>query len=199
VARLRNYVVVFGTKPVDPSLDAYVAEGYVRIDHWPPTKKDYDKAVGWSPPNEARFILWPVIKSREELRAFADAYRKCMDEVFIEGKWCIVVDEGLWMASNKGLGLGDTMGELAYGSASNKVNLYVLCQRLSNVGPIVWTSAEEALVFKSGRTADMRELASLGTYEPKDVQAAVRRLHGHQFLDVPCRGMAEWSISEVEL
>lgn len=195
VARLRSFVVVFGTKAVDPSLTAYVDEGYTRIDHWPPTRHDMRQ---WSA-EEARFILWPKIKNRADLRRHKPLYAKAMDDIFIDGDWTIVVDEGLWLASTSGLNLGQALGDVAYGAASNGVKLFLLVQRPSNVPPVAWTSVSQALLFHSGRTDDMRELASLGTYEPKTVIPAIRGLKGHQFLDLPCRGGAEWSISEVEV
>ena len=40
VARIRQYTVILGTKPRDDSLDAYEEEGYLRIDHWPPSRDD---------------------------------------------------------------------------------------------------------------------------------------------------------------
>ena len=198
VARNRTFVVVFGTKPVDKSLDAYVAEGYHRIDHWPPTRADYRKGAQYWEPGKVRFILWPKIKTREELRKFRGIYAKAMDDIFIDGKWCIVVDEGLWLASPSGLGLGAPLGDIAYGSASNGVSLYVLVQRIANVPPVVWTSATWAEIFHTGRTTDVRELASLGVYPPKTTGEAVRQLRGHQFLDLPCRGGAEWAITQVD-
>ena len=195
VARLRSFVVVFGTKVVDPSLDEYVTEGYVRIAHWPPVKRDYKD----QPEGQARFILWPRMKEREDLRRFKPLFAKCLDEIFIEGHWCVVVDEGLWLASPKGLGLGDELGQTAYGTASNKVSLYILVQRESNVGPITWTSVSDAMVFHMGRVSDVRDIASLGTYPPQDCVKVIQHLRGHAFLELPCRGGAEWSISEVEL
>ena len=36
LAALRSFVVVFGTKAHDSSLDAYLADGYRRIESWPP-------------------------------------------------------------------------------------------------------------------------------------------------------------------
>ena len=195
VVRNRQFVVVFGTKPVDPALDAYVDEGYTRIDHWPPTRHDLKE---WSD-EEARFILWPKIVTYEDLHRHRNVYRKCMADIFIEGRWAIVVDEGLWFSSKDGLDLGKELGAMAYGSASNKVSLHLLVQRPSNVPPVAWTSCSQALIFHSGRVEDVRQLASLGTYTPQDAAEAIRELHGHQFLDLPCRGQAEWSISEVEL
>jgi len=199
MARNRSHVVVLGTKPVDPSLDAYVAEGYVRIDHWPPTNEDYRKGAKVWAEGDARFILWPKMKKREDLRRFRPVFAKCIEEVFIEGRWCIVCDEGLWLASRDGLNLGRHLSDLAFGSASNKVSLYLCIQRPANVPPVTWTSVSEAEIFHMGRTDDVRELASLGTYPPKAAVVAVQNLRGHGFLSLPTRGGAEWAISQVDL
>lgn len=198
-ARVRRFVVVFGTKPVDPSLDAYVEEdGYVRIDHWPPTPADYRKGREQWPDGYVRFILWPDIKKRADLRSFRDVYAKCLDEVFIDGRWCVVVDEGLWLSSKTGLNLPLPLGDMAYGGASNLVSLYILVQRPANVPPVVWTSCSWAEIFHLGRTDDVRELASLGVYPPRQTMAIVHGLKGHAFLDLPCRAGSEWSITEVD-
>lgn len=213
VTRLRSYVVIFGTKPHDASLDEYVAEGYTRIDHWPPTRDDYRRGGWkWKGP-EARFILWPVIRERADIRRHAHIYAKCLDDVFIQGGWCVVFDEGLWAAARSGLNLGQAMGDTAYSVASNNVTLHILLQRPANVPPIVWTSVSQALLFHLGRTDDVKELASLGSYDPKSAAMVVKRLNmdpatdyrrpilpaRHQFLDLPVRAQSEWAISEVEL
>lgn len=197
LARLRDFVVVLGTKPVDASLDAYVAEGYVRIDHWPPTPADFRRG-GWDA-TEARFILWPKITKREQLRAFASVYAKCLDDVFINGRWCVVADEGLWLSSRSGLNLGQQVADIAYGAASNKVSLYLCIQRPAGLPRVTWSSCADALIFKSGVTNDIRELASLGTYDPPVTAKAIKALRPYQFLDLPCRGNAQWSVSKVEL
>lgn len=197
MARQRDYVVVFGTKPVDASLDAYVAEGYTRIDHWPPTRHDFRQG-GWDG-NEARFILWPKIKKRDELRAFRGVYAKCLDDIFIDGRWCIVADEGLWLSAKNGLNLGTELGDIAYGSASNEVSLFLCIQRPAGLPRITWASCADAYIFKTGVTNDLRELASLGTYDPKPVAAAIKRLGRYEFLALPCRGGQEWAVSKVEL
>jgi hypothetical protein len=197
MAALRDFVVVLGTKPVDPSLDAYVAEGYYRIDHWPPTRDDFKKG-GWDA-SEARFILWPKIVKREQLRAFAHIYAKCLDDVFIQGRWTVVADEGLWLCSRSGLNLGQQVADIAYGAASNKVSLYLCIQRPSGLPRVAWQSCADALIFKSGVTNDLRELASLGTYDPKLTASAIKKLRQYEFLDLPCRGGAAWAVSKVEL
>lgn len=207
IARQRNPAVMLGTKPVDPSLDAYVAEGYVRIDHWPPRGSDYRKL---GDPDVVRFILWPQMKKREDLKRFRPVYKACLDQIFVEGKWCIIADEGLWLADRKGLGLGGEVGDIAYGSASNKVSLYLCVQRPANIPPVAWTSVADAYIFHMGRTDDVRELASLGVYDPRAVTRVVQGLgmrdgrpnpgRSHEFLYLPCRGGGgeEWAISQVD-
>ena len=194
-ARLRNFVVVFGTKPVDPSLDAYVAEGYTRVETWPPPRK----ALQPDRNGDVRLILWPKIKTRAELRGHRATYAACMDHVFISGRWTIVADEGLWLSSRSGLNLGAELGDIAYGSASNKVTLLLLLQRPAGVPRVAWSSVSDACLFHLGVTADVRELASLGTVDPADAKRAVQRLRGRQFLYLPCRGGREWSVSEAVL
>ena len=195
VTRLHNYAVVLGTKPRDKSLEAYEQTGYKRIDHWPPTKRDMeDQSKG-----EQRYLLWPKITRYEDLWRHRPLYKKAMDSIFVDGNWCLVVDEGLWVAGRKGLNLGDELSAHAYGAASNGVSMHLLVQRPANIPPITWGSCMQALVFHGGNTRDIRELASLGTYQPRAAAQAVQNLRGHQFLDLPCRGKADWSVSEVDL
>lgn len=198
VVRLRSFVTVVGTKVKDPSLDAYVAEGYLRIEHWPPTRQDIKRAT--QPDGSVRLILWPRIRTRADLRKpeTKALFARFLDYIFIEGEWTVVIDEGLWFSASTGLNLGLALGDIAYGGASNGIKLYVLVQRPANVPPVVWTSVSQAILFKSGRTDDIRELASLGTYDPKDVAVAIRRLQLFQFLDLPVRAQAEWALSTVE-
>jgi energy-coupling factor transporter ATP-binding protein EcfA2 len=195
VARIRQYTVVLGTKPRDSSLTAYEEEGYLRIDHWPPTRDDVRQFDGLG---EVRFLVWPKIQRREDLRRHRPLFVKVIEQIFAEGGWCIVVDEGIWATSKDGLDLGTELSDLAYGARSSHVSMILLAQRLPPRVPIIWTSVSQALLFHQGRTDDIRELASLGVYEPREAADAMQSLKGHQFLDLPVRAQAEWSISEVD-
>jgi hypothetical protein len=194
---MRRFVVVFGTKPVDSSLDAYVEEGYLRIDHWPPTPGDLRKGRKQWPTGYVRLILWPKITTIDDLKKFRSVYQKCLNSVFVEGCWTLVLDEGIWLASRGGLKLGEEVAAIAYASASSLVNMCLLVQRPSGLSPIAWSSVADALIFHGGITRDIRELASLGTYDPRDVSMVVQSLEGRNFLDLPTRAQKEWSISQV--
>lgn len=193
----RKYVVVFGTKPEggDTTLDDYMKQGFVRIDHWPPVSRDFRDQR----PGMARFILWPKIIEDTDLHKYRGLFSKALSNIFVDGRWTVVVDETLWWCDRDGLALGGKLGTMAYGSASNKTTFLFLMQRPSGVPRILWSSCTHALIFHIGGSNDVRELASLGTQEPKDVTTAIRKLRGHAYLDLPLRGGAQWSVSEVQL
>lgn len=187
--------MVLGTKPRDKSLDDYLRDGYTRIDHWPPKPREMrPDAEG-----NVHLIVWPRIERREQMRSYAPMFAKVIDDVFVQGGWTIVIDEGLWIAGSDGLGLGSEISDLSYGSASNLVTMCLLVQRPAGLPRIAWQSVLDAMIFHLGVTTDLAELASLGQYDPYDVKIAIGRLQGRQFLDLPCRGMREWSVTEVEL
>jgi len=190
-------VVALGTKTRDPEMDAFEAEGYVRLDHWPPTKEDYKKGR-WGP-NEARFILWPKIVTRKDLRGHRDLYDKALDQMLVDGGLTIVADGGLVLSDRKGLDLGDHLAAIAYTGRSNQITLFMLVQRPAGVPRNTWSNATYCFLWHHGVTNDTRELASLGTTNPKEVQQAIQSLTGHQFLFLPCRAGTGWAVSEVDL
>jgi hypothetical protein len=196
VADGRNFAVVMGTKPKDATLDAYEKEeGFTRIDHWPPVRSDFKDQE----PGQARFILWPKIVTVDDLHKYRTLFAKALRAIYVDGGWTVVIDETLWFSDKAGLDLGRTLGTMAYGSASNALSFLFLMQRPSGVPRILWQSCTNALLFHLGVTNDVREMASLGTEQPRAVVEAVQNLRGHQFLDLPCRGGSSWSVSEVEL
>ncbi len=195
LVRWRNTVVVFGTKPRDKSLDAYIKDGYVRIYSWPPTRDQIRKAT--FDDGSVRLILWPKIRELDDVPKFRPVFYNALRHIFREGMWTVVIDEALWMSDRQGLNLGQQIGTFAYSMASSGVSCYFLCQRPANVPPIAWTSVAQAMLYHSGRTDDVRELASLGTYPVLDVAKIVQRLQGRRFLSLPTRAQGDWAITEV--
>jgi hypothetical protein len=198
-ARARDYVLVLGTKMRDKEMDAYMAEGYVRIDHWPPRRADYRKGRQTWGDGEARFVLWPQIKNREDLRRFRPVYAAALDSVLVDGGWTVVADEGLWLSDRNGLALGDQLAAIAYTGRSSDVTLMMVVQRPRGVPVNCWSNASYAFLWHVGNTDDARELASLGVTDRRSVQNAVAQLQGHDFLFLPCRAGMWWAISGVVL
>ena len=198
-ARARDFVVALGTKMRDKEMDEYLNEGYVRIDHWPPTRADYRKGREHWDGGEARFVLWPNIKTREDLRRFRPAYARALDSVLVDGGWTVVADEGLWLSDRKGLDLGDHLAAIAYTGRSSGVTLMMVVQRPRGVPVNCWSNASYAFLWHVGNPDDARELASLGVTDRRAVQVAVSQLQGHDFVFLPCRAGMSWAISRVDM
>jgi hypothetical protein len=195
LARDRKYVVVLGTKMRDPEMDAYLAEGYTRVEEWPPPRK----ALRPLPDGSVRIVLWPKIRRREDLTRFRPIYSRCLDSALVDAGWTIIADEGLWLCDTTGLDLGKELAAIAYTGRTSHITLVMLIQRPAGVPRNTWSNASHAFIWHAGVTADQRELASLGTQDPKEVQVAIRRLSGHEFLYLPLRAGATWAVSEVDL
>lgn len=198
-SRVRSYVLVLGTKMRDGEMDAYISEGAVRIDHWPPTSRDYRQGAKTWEEGRVVFVLWPKIAKREDLRRFRPVYASALDSVLVDGGWTVVADEGLWLSDRKGLDLGDHLAAIAYTGRSSGVTLMMVVQRPRGVPVNCWSNASHVFLWHVGNTGDARELASLGTTDRRAVQQAVSSLQGHDFLYLPCRAGASWAISRVAL
>lgn len=199
--RMKKTVLVLGTKPNDPSLDDYIyKEGYVRIDHWPPTAKELRQRGKFE---QVKLLLWPEMKAYGDLKRHKATYRAAVQDISVEGAWTLSVDEGLWVCSRKGLDLGDEISSIAYGGAGNGVSLHFVIQRPSGVPVIIHEQCHELYNFRTGNTNDIRELASYTGKSTRDFTGAVRGLNkgnpetGHQFLHAPMADGADWEISEM--
>lgn len=199
LCRARSFVCVLGTKPKDPQMNEYIAEGYYRLDHWPPTRTDYRKS-GWGA-TEARFVLWPKITTREDLTRYGDRrdggngmYAHALDDMLVDSNWTIVADEGLWLSTK--LRLGEQLDGIAYSGRTSGLTLMMLAQRPRGIPINTWTNALNVFVWRVGNTDDVRELSSLGTATRRAAAAAIQQLRGHQFLFLPAHAQAEWAISE---
>ena len=201
MSRLRRATVVFGTKPGrDSSLEKYIAEGFTRIDHWPPTKKELRPR---GPYEQVKLLLWPAIKAYPELQKYNDVYRRAAEHMLVEANWNLDIDELRWVCGRDGLKLGDIITQIAVGGASNGTSLSMAIQRPSAVPIETYASSHHDYIFKLGNTNDIRELASYSAYSTREVSDAIRGLNkgnldkGHQFLHLPVVGGASWKISEV--
>jgi hypothetical protein len=191
----RRFVVVLGTKMRDSEMDAYIKEGYVRTEIWPPERK----ALKPRDDGSIRVVLWPKIKNRNDLRRFRGVFANCLDSVLVDGGWTVVADEGLWLSDRNGLGLGDHLAAIAYSGRSSGVTLMMVVQRPRGVPVNCWSNASHAFLWHVGNTDDARELASLGVTDRKAVVQAVSGLQDHDFLYLPCRAGRGWAISKVDI
>jgi hypothetical protein len=173
---IRRYVLILASKPVDDSMVRLQQQGYHKIERWenlPPNK--YPRRILW--PNARKLGARPN-QRKEFLRAFSETY--------IEGKWCIVADEGFYLADM--LKLKEPMRDVWTQGRSLGLSFVVCTQRPAWVPVEMYDSSTHLFFWRTTEEAALKRLSSLGgSADPTIVRYIIQRLEMHQCLYVNTR------------
>jgi hypothetical protein len=161
----REHVLALITKPEDPIVDEFTAHGF-RV------SKDLDIRVTDGTILDRRFAFWPVKEGpRRGERYDLDGFRRyqrravlaALTYVWRTRRWCIFLDEGLWIASAKGgLGLDDELDTLLYTGKTAGITVVVGGQRPAWLPRSCYSSADHLFFFATSDGADLERLADIG-------------------------------------
>lgn len=187
-----GHVIAFVAKPNE---DPTIAEDYKQFTRWKSFKKRH-------PSHENRVLLWPDtsrLKTRAEIinhqrEIFQDAF----NQINRQGRWTLLVDEGLYTTNPQFLGLAD---ELAMGHAigrSNNLTIVTNAQRPSHLPLILYGSASHAFIGRTREANDQKRLAELGAREgSKELAQRISNQGRHDFLWIPVA--PDWPAETVNL
>lgn len=169
---LRSYVVVFGTKPVDDSLERFHNEGYDLFEEWLNVPAD----------ESPRRLLWPDARDLGAARQQETVFRDAMGRIFREGNWCVAVDE-LWYLSVR-LKLADEVRDYLTQSRSLGISFVALTQRPAWVPLEVYTESTHLFFWRTVEKNAVDRISNLGGANDTLVRHLVRRLEQFQVLYV---------------
>lgn len=179
VVEIRTYVLGIFTKPEDPLLDD------VRQRGWRYTHK-LDIQVQDGVVQDRRVAYHPVYRSgtiRQKETRQALAVQAAADYVFDAGKWCVFIDEGVWVTQH--LGLARELQAFWYQGRTSDISLVLLAQRPAWVPRAAYSQAEHVFFFHTADRDDQKRFADLGGGVDTDaVRALVAGLGRHEFLYV---------------
>jgi hypothetical protein len=171
---LHHYVVIFGTKPRDDTMDKLIATGgYVRLDRWVPglDADEYPKRIVWPDARE--------IKSVENQKlVFADAFAR----IYREGGWTVAIDE-LWYFGNDGpLHMNNEIKLYLQQSRSLGISLVAGTQRPAWVPREIYTQCTHIMFWRINDDEDIRSIAGIGSANGSVVRELVQDLEPFQVL-----------------
>lgn len=169
VLDIRDYVVVFGTKPRDVELyTGFEQRGYVIKDEWNPDD-DKDRRVIFRPPGS----LTNIDPQRE-------AFTRALEHVYEAGGWTIYIDEVLVLARD--LGMSRILDRMWTQAASNNVTIVAGSQRPRGV-PLNMIEQSSWSVLWAIHDLEDRDRASetLGQIRPV-AQETMKVLPRYEFL-----------------
>lgn len=174
LVRDRRFAVVLGTKPVDSTLEGFKRDGFRRIGRWPPAS------------NINQVLLWPRIRTVEDLDRQRDVMRHALESIFVEGAWTVYVDELPYFVGR--LQLSDMLELYWLQGRSLSVSLVVATQRPANVPLLAFSQATHIFLARTTDDRDLARLREIGGVEDRaGLAATVRRLPRFGFVHVNAR------------
>lgn len=163
----RDFVVFAATKPRDPAIEELEADGYKVVRKWEPAKHD-------------RMILHPVRrKSADEDRRLArDEIGRMLDDVYVQGGWCVVLDETRYITDT--LKLSSPVEVLWQQGRALGVSVVAGAQRPRHIPLAAYSQATHMFLWRTRDRGDLRRLADFsGEIDPVILAAAVRNIPDH--------------------
>jgi energy-coupling factor transporter ATP-binding protein EcfA2 len=169
---LRNYVAIFGTKPVDENLERFQLEGYDLYTEW--LSVDANKSP--------RRILWPDARELGAAEKQKIVFSHAMGAIYREGNWCVATDEGWYLGVR--LKLADEMRDYWTQGRSLGLSFYVNTQRPAWVPLEMYSEATHLFFWRTVEKNAVERISNLGGANEALVKHLVRRLEEFQVLYV---------------
>lgn len=148
-----------------------------------------DPHQGHPEPTTPRVVYWPQqpdkIPEAERLALQASAMRKGLGWADRTGRWCVVIDETMWMVDR--LRLDKELDSLWFQGRTQGLSVVALAQRPSRVPRLAFSQADYFFFGKFSDQRDLETLRDISSTIPGDLIAeSIRRLSktDHEFLFV---------------
>jgi len=167
----RTYVCVLATKPSDETLEDLIEN------------HGYDKYVEWldvDPDKSPRRIIWPNAKQLGAKEKQTEVFHKAMSQMFIDGRWCVAIDEGYYFA--KRLRLADDMMDYWTQARSNLLSFVVGTQRPAWVPLEMYDESTHLFIWRLNEAAALKRVSDLGAANSDVAKMAIANLDEHQCL-----------------
>lgn len=184
ILKLRDFVVVLGTKSRDPSLYAPLeADGFVRTEHWTPWE--------WEDTGQRYIIFAPELKLSDDpsgkdvdraLDAQAQAFRRALVQIFKVGGWTVYADELRYLADD--LRLTPELNLLYLQGRSLGVTMVASTQRPRAVPLNMFEQASWFYLWRVSDREDRRRASEMTGPLAGLVFETAARLPRHEFVAV---------------
>lgn len=171
---LRGSVVVMATKARDTSLyGPLLAEGFIQVERFDPEPQ---------PEEHLRYILKPQMLSagKSARQEQADVIGDALDDVFLQGNWCVYSDEVRYLSKN--LGLGTELETLWLQGRSLGISMVAATQRPVSIPLEAFSQATHLFLWSEGDKVNIDRMAEFTGQAYDQVRWTIPRLPPHEFL-----------------
>lgn len=175
----RDYVLAFATKPKDRTMDTLVRErGWRKVTTW----ERMPKVIR---PGRGRFVFWPRFRTPDDQAAQAWEIGQAMRGAFVQGGWCLLIDE-LWYMDHV-LGLKRMIESLWTQGRSIDISVIAGTQRPAHVSLLAYDQATHVFFWRDNDERNLKRISGMNGLNARTIQATVSTLARHEVLYVNTR------------
>jgi energy-coupling factor transporter ATP-binding protein EcfA2 len=165
---LRHYVVIFGVKGRDESMEQFLRAGFTRITDWRMNEvSDY-------------LVLWPKIRGYHHTDSQREIFRVAMDGVYRQGGWCCVFDEVSYLADT--LNMDRQLKFLLQQGRSSGVSVVGMTQRPAFIPLAFYDQATHLFFWRDNDRRNLQRFGELAGNARQVVQKEVATLQKREVL-----------------
>lgn len=172
---LKPYVVVFGTKPRDSTMNNLELNGYLKLERW----KSLD------PERYPRRVLWPEATKLDSVSLQRKVFRDAFSKIYREGGWTVALDE-TWYIINT-LKLEHAVKMFLLQARSLGVSLVAATQRPAYVPLEIYDQSTHLFFWRDNDERNLSRISGLSVQSSGLIRSIVSSLDAHQFLYVNTR------------
>lgn len=174
----REYVLAFGTKPKDKTLDALVKrKGWKKIQKWD-QMPNVIRGI-------TRIVFWPKFVTPSDIPKQAVEISTAFNEAFVTGGWCLFVDELHYMDHT--LGLKKTIEMVWTQGRSIGLSLVAGSQRPAHISLMAYDQASHVFFWRDNDERNLKRISGMNGLNSHLIRSTVAALPRHHVLYVNTR------------
>lgn len=168
---MHPFTAVFGTKPKDENMDAFVNSGFIRLEQWRSLDaRQHPRRVIWPHPRDLREMI-PL-----QRKVFVDA----MEAIYSEGYWDLIIDEGYYI--DEQLKLGGLLRLFYTQVRALGISLVLATQRPAWVPVEVYDQSTHLFFWRDNDARNLRRLQEVSLIHAEAIKEIVPNLERFQVL-----------------
>lgn len=167
VIGIRSYVVIFGVKGRDDTMEDFLQSGYVKMQRWNPDVDDY-------------VVLWPEIKGVAHRAKQREIFEEAIDSIFRSGGWCVVLDEVSYLSDT--LKMQENLKFLLNQGRSSGISVVGMTQRPAFIPLAFYDQATHLFVWRDNDHRNLTRVGELAGLASRVVQREVAELRRREVL-----------------
>lgn len=176
----RDYAIAFATKPRDRTMDSLVRQGWRKI----ATADKLPKVIR----GRTHLVFWPRFVTPDDQAAQAYEIGQAMREAFVQGGYCLLIDE-LWYM-DKILGLKRMVEALWTQGRSIGLSVVAGTQRPAHVSLLAYDQATHVFFWRDNDERNLARISGMNGLNARLIRETVATLAPHAVLYVNTRTSA---------